>query len=59
MALVRLRDDPATRAYTARLRAEGKSPREIRRCLRRAIARQPFKLLCRYDRLDVEIVRVC
>jgi transposase len=59
VALVRLRDDPATRAYAARRRAEGKSPREIRRCVKRAIARQLFKLLCRYDRLDVEVVRAC
>jgi transposase len=32
IALVRLRDDPDTRAYAARRRAEGKSPRDIRRC---------------------------
>jgi transposase len=50
VALVRLRDDPATRAYAARRRAEGKSPREIRRCLKRAIARQLFKLLERHHR---------
>jgi transposase len=58
MALVRLRDDPATRAYAERRRGEGKSPREIRRCVKRAIARQLFKLLQRYDRPDVEVVRV-
>jgi hypothetical protein len=57
VALVRLRDGAATRAYAARRRAEGKSPREIRRCVKRAIARQLFKLLCRYDRLDVAVVR--
>ena len=32
IVLARLRDDPATRAYAARRRAEGKSVREIRRC---------------------------
>jgi hypothetical protein len=58
VALVRLRDDPATRACTARRRAEGKSPREIRRCVKRAIARQLFKLLQRYDHPHVEIVHV-
>jgi transposase len=58
VALVRLRDDPATRAYAARRRSEGKSPREIRRCIKRAIARQLFNLLQRYDRPDVEVVRV-
>jgi transposase len=44
VAPVRLRDDPVARASAARRRAEGKSPREIRRCVRRAIARQLFKL---------------
>jgi transposase len=35
--------------------AEGKSIREIRRCLKRAVARQLFKLLERYDRSVVEL----
>jgi transposase len=34
-----------TRAYTSRRIAEGKSEREIRRCLKRAVARQLFRLL--------------
>jgi transposase len=59
VALVRLRDDPATRADAARRRTEGKSSREIRRCVKRAIARQLFKLLQQLDRFDVEVVRVC
>jgi transposase len=59
VAQVRERDDPTTRAYAARRRAEGKSPREIRRCIKRAIARQLFKLLQRLDRFDTEVVRVC
>jgi transposase len=59
VALVRLRDDPATRAYAARRRAEGKSPREIRRCVKRAIARQLFKPLQQLDRFDTEVVRLC
>jgi transposase len=58
VALVRLRDDPATRIYAARRRAEGKSPPEIRRCVKRAIARQLFKLLQRYDRSHMEVVQV-
>ena len=33
VVLTRLRDDPATRAYAQRRRAEGKTNREIRRCL--------------------------
>ena len=37
--------DPATRAYIERRTVEGKSPREIRRCLKRFIARQLFRHL--------------
>jgi transposase len=55
--LVRLRIDPATRAYMARRTAEGKSRRDAKRCLRRIIARQLFRLLERYDQPDVEILR--
>jgi transposase len=58
VAVVRLRDDPTTRAYAARRRADGKSPREIRRCVKRAIARHLFKLLQRYDHPGVEVVKV-
>jgi transposase len=56
--VARLRDAPTTRAYAARRRAEGKSVREIRRCLKRAVARQLFKLLERCDRSTVELLRV-
>jgi transposase len=59
LAVVRLRDDPTTCADAARRRAEGESPREIRRCIKRAVARNLFKLLQRLDRADVEVVRVC
>jgi transposase len=55
--LVRLRTDPDTRAYMARRTAEGKSRRDAKRCLRRIIARQLFRLLERYDRPGVEILR--
>ncbi|MDP9209617.1 MAG: IS110 family transposase, partial [Actinomycetota bacterium] len=57
IVVARLRDDPDTRAYAARRRSEGKSTSEIRRCLKRAVARQLFKLLERYDRATVELVR--
>ncbi|MEV6869011.1 transposase [Streptosporangium subroseum] len=43
--LVRARVDPETRAYIACRISEGKSPREARRCLKRALSRQLFKLL--------------
>jgi transposase len=56
IVLVRLRDDPETRAYAARRTADGKSPRDIKRCLKRIIARQLFRLLQRYDQPGVEIL---
>ena len=45
IVLTRLRYDPATRAYATRRRAEGKTNREIRRCLVRYVARQLYRLL--------------
>jgi transposase len=56
IAIVRMRDDPLTRAYVQRRTTEGKNPREIRRCLKRIIARQLYKLLERYDRPATHIV---
>jgi hypothetical protein len=40
-----MRDDPATRTYVARRHAQGKSDREIRRCLKRYIARELYRAL--------------
>lgn len=45
IALVRLRSDERTKRYRDRRLAEGKTPREIMRCLKRAIAREVFGLL--------------
>jgi transposase len=45
IALSRLRYDPATCAYADRRRAEGKTDREIKRCLKRYIARQLYRQL--------------
>jgi transposase len=45
IAIHRLRHDPRTRAYAERRRAEGKTDREIRRCLKRYIARDLYRLL--------------
>jgi transposase len=47
IALVRMRSCPRTRAYIARRTAEGKTPREIRRCLKRYIARELYRQLTR------------
>jgi transposase len=41
----------------ARRTAEGKSRRDAKRCLRRIIARQLFRLLERYDQPGVEVLR--
>jgi transposase len=57
VVVARLRDDPDTRAYAARRTAEGKSARDIRRCLKRAVARQLFKLLERHDLSAVDVLR--
>jgi transposase len=45
VVLTRLRTDPATRAYADRRRAQGKTNREIKRCLVRYVARQLYRLL--------------
>jgi transposase len=45
VALSRLRYDPTTQAYAARRTHEGKTPREIKRCLKRYIARDLYRLL--------------
>ena len=45
VALSRLRYDPDTHAYAERRRAEGKTDREIRRILKRYIAREIYRSL--------------
>ena len=45
IVLSRLQHDADTRAYAARRRAEGRSDREIKRCLKRFVARGLFRLL--------------
>jgi hypothetical protein len=56
IVVARLRNDPQTRADAARRRAGGKTARDIRRCLKRAVARQRFKLLERYGGAPAELV---
>jgi transposase len=51
IVLVRMRHDEATRAYVARRSAEGRSLREIQRCLKRTVARQLYRFLERSARL--------
>lgn len=45
IVLTRLRTDPGTRDYIDRRLAEGKTSREIRRCLKRYVTRQIFRTL--------------
>jgi transposase len=50
VAIVRLRWHQPTRDYVARRTAEGKTSKEIIRCLKRYIAREVFTLLRKLDR---------
>jgi transposase len=52
VVLTRLRYDPATRAYAQRRRAQGKTNREIKRCLVRYVARQLYRQLENNPRVD-------
>ena len=45
ICVVRMRVDERTRAYVARRTAEGKSKREIIRCLKRYVAREVYRVL--------------
>ena len=45
IVLSRLVHHPETRAYASRRAAEGRTPREVKRCLKRHLARRLFKLL--------------
>jgi transposase len=51
ITLTRTGHDPATKAYIQRRRAEGKTDREIRRCLKRYITRQLYRDLNNPHRL--------
>jgi transposase len=45
IVVTRARCCPTTRAYITRRRAEGKTDKEIRRCLKRYVARQLYRAL--------------
>ena len=45
IVMIRQRFHQTTKAYTKRRAAEGKTEREIRRCLTRTVARQLYRLL--------------
>jgi transposase len=52
--MVRLRSCPTTQAYAARRAAEGKTSREIRRCLKRYITRELYRTLTATMASDVQ-----
>ena len=43
--VTRMTHDPETRAYVAKRRAEGRADKEIRRCLKRYLARRIYRSL--------------
>ncbi len=45
IALIRMRSDPRTRVYVARRVSQGKTEREVQRCLKRYIAREVYPLI--------------
>jgi transposase len=47
VAIVRMRNHPPTLAYVSKRKKDGKSNREIIRCLKRYIVREIFAHLCR------------
>lgn len=46
VAIVRMRDDERTKTYAARRTSEGKTRREIVRCIKRYIVREIYRALC-------------
>ncbi|MFJ5725703.1 transposase [Streptomyces sp. NPDC093149] len=50
ITLIRMRLDPAAKAYVARRITEGKTARDAQRSLKRVVCRQLFKTLERLDR---------
>ncbi len=47
IVITRLRCDPRTRTYQQRRLAEGKTPREVTRCLKRYVAREIYNAIPR------------
>jgi hypothetical protein len=58
IVLTRLMHHAETRAYAARRAEEGKTPREIKRCLKRHLARRVFKLLERLEAPTQAVTRL-
>lgn len=56
IVLTRMRTDPATWTYMKRQLAEGKTTKEIRRCLKRYTSRQIFRTLAAAHRIPQEVI---
>lgn len=56
--VVRTRMDPATKAYVERRLTEGHTKKEIRRCLKRYLARQIYRTLTAVTRADEALAAV-
>lgn len=50
-----MRGDPRTQAYVQRRLAEGKTLREIRRCIKRYLARHFYRTLRNYPGLNPQM----
>jgi transposase len=57
ICVVRMGSDRRTRSYVARRTAEGKSKREIMRCLKRYIAREVYRVLLRSTTVQPSPIR--
>ena len=55
LALGRMSWDERTREYVSRRTAEGKSKREILRCLKRYVAREVYRILTASDALPSSV----
>ncbi|MFD7046303.1 hypothetical protein ACFWAM_49485, partial [Rhodococcus jostii] len=53
VAITRMRCHPETRAYEIKRTAEGKTHRNIRRCLKRTLARKLYRVMEAATRCDV------
>ena len=53
VAIVKMTHDEETKKYVARRRKEGKTDRQIRRCLKRYIARRVYRTLNAQHELSI------
>lgn len=54
IAMHRMKTDPRTISYVERRRSEGLSDREIRRCVKRYVAREAYRLIMNPDKVPIE-----